>query len=83
VASGVFTVFGVTFPITDNTKFKDLLFDGLEKQGMGKWAFEPDPHAMAKLMIEHIDRKRKALGIDTARERMLASYEAQQNRKVG
>jgi carbon-monoxide dehydrogenase catalytic subunit len=69
VASGVFTVFGVTYPIIQNTKFYDLLFDGLEKQGLGKWAFTPDPYEMARLIIEHIDRKRAALGIDKARER--------------
>jgi carbon-monoxide dehydrogenase catalytic subunit len=39
VASGVFTVFGVTFPITKNTKFEELLVGGLEKDGLGKWAF--------------------------------------------
>ena len=71
VASGVFTVFGVTFPIVEGTKFHDLLFDGLEKQGLGKWGFSADPHEMAKMMIAHIDKKRKALGIDKARERVL------------
>ena len=71
VASGVFTVFGVTFPIVEGTKFHDLLFDGLEKQGLGKWGFSPDPHEMAQMMIAHIDKKRKALGIDKARERVL------------
>jgi carbon-monoxide dehydrogenase catalytic subunit len=71
VASGVFTVFGGTFPITENTKFHDLLFDGLEKQGLGKWGFANDPHEMAQLMLAHIDKKRAALGIDKARERVL------------
>ena len=71
VASGVFTVFGVTFPVTDGTKFQKLLFEGLEEQGMGKWGFAPDPHDMAKLIIAHIDKKRQALGIDKARERVL------------
>ena len=71
VASGVYTVFGVTFPAVDNTKFKDLLFDGLEKEGLGKWGFAADPYEMARLMIAHIDKKRKALGIDKARERVL------------
>jgi anaerobic carbon-monoxide dehydrogenase catalytic subunit len=71
VASGVFTVFGVTFPIVEGTKFHNLLFDGLEKQGMGKWGFTPDPIEMADMMIAHIDKKRKALGIDKARERIL------------
>ncbi|MCF8085568.1 MAG: anaerobic carbon-monoxide dehydrogenase catalytic subunit [Desulfohalobiaceae bacterium] len=71
VASGVFTAFGVTFPVTDNTKFRDLLFDGLEQQGMGKWGFAVDPQDMAQMMIGHIDKKRQELGIDKARERVL------------
>jgi len=71
VASGVFTAFGVTFPVTENTKFRDLLFDGLEQQGMGKWGFAVDPYDMAKMMIGHIDKKRQELGIDKSRERVL------------
>ncbi len=72
VASGVYTVFGVTFPIVENTKFHDHLFDKLESvQGLGKWGFATDPHDIANLMISHIDKKRKALGIDKARDRVL------------
>lgn len=71
VASGVYTVFGVTFPIIEETKFYKLLFDGLEELGFGKWGFSRDPYEMAQMMIAHIDKKRKALGIDTARERVL------------
>jgi len=71
VASGVYTIFGATFPVTDNTKFKDMLFQGLEDQGLGKWDFAVDPYEMAQKMIAHIDKKRKALGIDKARERVL------------
>ena len=71
VASGVFTVFGVTFPIIEGTKFHELLFGGLEEMCMGKWGFAIDPHDIAQMMIAHIDKKRKALGIDKARERVL------------
>jgi len=71
VASGVYTVFGVTFPIIEDTKFHKLLFEGLEEMGFGKWGFAADPYEMAQLMIAHIDKKRKALGIDKARERVL------------
>ena len=71
MASGVYTVFGVTFPIVEETKFHKLLFEGLEEQGLGKWGFTPDPYKMAKMMIAHIDKKRKELGIDKARERVL------------
>jgi carbon-monoxide dehydrogenase catalytic subunit len=71
VASGVYTVFGVTFPIVEETKFHKLLFEGLEEQGLGKWGFTADPYEMASTMIAHIDKKRKELGIDKARDRVL------------
>ncbi len=75
VSSGVYTIFGVTFPITDQTKFKNLLFQGMEDQGLGKWDFAVDPYDMAHKMIAHIDKKRHQLGIDKARERVLMSMD--------
>jgi len=71
VASGVFTVFGHTFPITKGTKFERHLFEELANKGFGKWGFAHDPHEMARMMIAHIDKKRKDLGIDKGRERVL------------
>jgi carbon-monoxide dehydrogenase catalytic subunit len=71
VSSGVFTVFGIGFPTIKDTKFHNLLFDGLEQQGYGKWGTAADPMEIAKMMITHIDKKRKELGIDKARERTL------------
>jgi carbon-monoxide dehydrogenase catalytic subunit len=82
VASGVFTVFGVTFPIIKDTKFHKLLFEGLEQRGMGKWGFTPDPHEMAQMMIAHIDAKRKDLGIDKARDRVLVDMETRREMDV-
>jgi len=49
----------------------DYLFKEFEGITGGMWAFEPDPIKAAQLMINHIDKKRKALGIDKARERIL------------
>ena len=71
VASGVFTVFGVTWPTLGSEEVTKLLFEDFEAMYGGMWAFEPDPIKAAHLMIEHIDKKRKALGIDKARERVL------------
>ena len=71
VASGVFTVFGTTWPTTGSDEVTKLLFEEFETTLKGKWGFEPDPLKAAKLMIEHIDKKRKALGIDKTRERVL------------
>ncbi len=72
VASGIYVVFGHTFPMTKGTKFEKHLFEDLEKQGFGKWAFADDPREMARLMIAHIDKKRRQLGIDKTRERVLS-----------
>jgi carbon-monoxide dehydrogenase catalytic subunit len=71
VSSGVFTVFGVTWPTLGNKEVTDFLFKGMEEMYGGMWAFEPDPIKGAQMMIAHIDKKRKALGIDKARERVL------------
>ena len=75
VASGVFTVFGVTWPTTGSKEVTDFLFKDFEEMYGGMWAFEPDPVKAAHMMIEHIDKKRKALGIDKARERVLYDME--------
>ncbi|MBI5583310.1 MAG: anaerobic carbon-monoxide dehydrogenase catalytic subunit [Deltaproteobacteria bacterium] len=76
VASGVYTVFGVTFPIIEETKFHRHLFEDLEGLGLGKWGFTADPYEMARLMIAHIEAKRKALGLDKGRERVLVDMAA-------
>ncbi len=71
VASGVFTVFGAAWPTLGSKEVTDFLFKDFEEMYGGMWAFEPDPIRAAQLMISHIDNKRKALGIDKARERVL------------
>ena len=71
VASGVYTIFGVTWPTVGSKDLTDYLFKGLEQSLGGKWDFEIDPYKMAQKMIAHIDLKRKALGIDKSRERVL------------
>ncbi|OGP63706.1 MAG: carbon-monoxide dehydrogenase catalytic subunit [Deltaproteobacteria bacterium RBG_13_49_15] len=71
VSSGVYTVFGVTFPTSGAPVFEKYLFEDLEKIYGGKWDFEPDPIKHARKMIAHIDKKRKELGIDKARDRVL------------
>jgi len=72
VASGVYTVFGLPFPVTGSEAVKDFLFDGIEEWTKGKWAtVEDDPSKMVGMIIDHIDNKRKALGIDKKKERVL------------
>jgi len=71
VASGVYTVFGVTLPVTGAPVFQNHLFKELESLYGGMWDLVEDPYEHAAKMIAHIDKKRKALGIDKARERVL------------
>lgn len=61
VASGVFTVFGTPHPILGSKNVTDLVCGGLEEMVGGKFAFESDPIKAAHLMIEHMNKKRKAL----------------------
>jgi anaerobic carbon-monoxide dehydrogenase catalytic subunit len=71
VSSGVYTVFGYHMPLDGAPVLKDYLYEELEKVYGGMWDCEPDPIKHAHKMIAHIDKKRKALGIDKARERVL------------
>ena len=71
VVSGVYTVFGVTLPTSGAPVFHDYICKELENIYGGMWDIEVDPIKHARLMIAHIDKKRKALGIDKARDRVL------------
>jgi anaerobic carbon-monoxide dehydrogenase catalytic subunit len=72
VASGVYVLFGAGFPTINEDVCTNYLFKDIEKTYGGKWDFvEKDPYEMAKRCIAQIDAKRKALGIDKARERVL------------
>ncbi|RLC31037.1 MAG: carbon-monoxide dehydrogenase catalytic subunit [Deltaproteobacteria bacterium] len=82
VASGVYTVFGVTLPTSGAPVFHDYISKDLEKIYGGMWDVEPDPVKHAQLMIAHIDKKRKQLGIDKARERVLMDMADRQKLEV-
>jgi carbon-monoxide dehydrogenase catalytic subunit len=71
VASGVYTVFGVTFPTLGARRLTEYLFNGIAKELGGRWDFEPDPVKAADRMIAHIDERRRALGLDKDKERVL------------
>jgi carbon-monoxide dehydrogenase catalytic subunit len=71
VSSGVYTVFGTVFPAEGAPVFQRFLFEEMEKMYGGMWDFEKDPIKHARMMIAHIDKKRKELGIDKARERVM------------
>lgn len=72
VASGALVVFAKeVMPIFGSDNVVDYLFNGIEKDLGGRWAVESDPIKAAKLIIDHIEAKRDALGINKKAERKL------------
>jgi carbon-monoxide dehydrogenase catalytic subunit len=71
VASGVYTVFGVSFPSLGAKEFTHHLFKEHFDMYGGMWDYEPDPIEGANKMIAHIDERRQALGLDKKKERVL------------
>ena len=82
VASGVFTVFGVGLPVTGSPEFSRLLFRDFEDLFGGMWAVETGPGKMAGKIIEHIDKKREALGISKGKKRVLYDMEMRRDLEV-
>jgi carbon-monoxide dehydrogenase catalytic subunit len=71
VASGVYTVIAEPLPVLGAPNLTRYLTDEIEKDVGGKWAFERDPIKASHMMIEHIESKRDALGINKESERKL------------
>jgi len=63
VASGIFTVVNPALPVKGSRFVEELLTKTFEKHFGATWAFEEDPIKAARLMIDHIDRKRADLGL--------------------
>jgi anaerobic carbon-monoxide dehydrogenase catalytic subunit len=61
VASGAMVVFGNPYPLSGSHNLTKFVTEDVESITGGKWAFESDPVQMAKIIIEHIDKKRQAL----------------------
>ncbi|TKJ37486.1 MAG: carbon-monoxide dehydrogenase catalytic subunit [Planctomycetes bacterium B3_Pla] len=76
VASGALVVFAEeVMPILGSENVSDYLFNGIEKDLGGHWAIESDPVKAAEMIIEHIEGKRDALGINKEAERKLYDME--------
>jgi carbon-monoxide dehydrogenase catalytic subunit len=72
VSSGALVVFGEQFlPVSGSKNVSDYLFSGIEKDLGGRWALESDPVKAAEMIIQHIESKRDALGINKETERKL------------
>lgn len=81
VSSGVFTAFGITLPVFGSPAVHKYLTEDIEKEVGAKWAFGLSASEMAAAMIDHINSKRAALGIDKKQERVLYDMEARRQLK--
>jgi len=70
VASGVYVIFGGASPVSgmpdrmaDSDIVLNYISEGWENLYGGKLEFIPDPDEMIKATLEHIDKKRAALGL--------------------
>jgi len=70
VASGAYVIFGGSSPVSgmpDKVSDSDLVLryisEGWEELYGGKLEFIPDPDEMIRATLEHIDKKREALGL--------------------
>jgi len=63
IASGIFTVLGTVPPVLGSAEVAALLTSGAEDLIGGKFAVEQDPVKAADLILEHIEKKRSALGL--------------------
>ncbi|MBU2567892.1 MAG: anaerobic carbon-monoxide dehydrogenase catalytic subunit [Elusimicrobia bacterium] len=61
VASGIYTVLGIPFPILGGKEITEFVTKGLENIVGANFAFESDPIKAAELIIKHLNKKREAL----------------------
>ena len=81
-ASGGYTVFsGEPIPIESSTEVKKIMTEGWQKKYGGQLEYISDIEELLNKVISVIQEKRKALKIDTKKERVLLDMEARRTLK--
>lgn len=63
VGSGLYTIMGSKSPVANSPIVERFLSEGWEERIGGKLEFIPDPEVAVEKALEHIDKKRAALGL--------------------
>lgn len=71
VASGIYIVFGMNTPVAGAPDMQRLLTKEMEDLVGARWDFERDLKKIGRMMMDHIEKKRDALGINVKKERKL------------
>ncbi|RJX35829.1 MAG: anaerobic carbon-monoxide dehydrogenase catalytic subunit [Desulfurivibrio sp.] len=82
VSSGAYVIFQ-SLPLTGSKNFHKFMTEGMDEIYGGCWDIEEDPLKLARKMIARIDLKRKELGIDKKRERVLFDMEMRRDLGAG
>jgi len=83
VASGASVIFGgVDSPVRGSETVSKVLTEGWDEKFGATFKFIPDKEGIFKASMEHIQAKRKALGIDTQKERVLFDMEMRRELNV-
>jgi anaerobic carbon-monoxide dehydrogenase catalytic subunit len=83
VASGAYVLFGgAKSPVEASTEVTNLISEGWEKKVGGKFEFVPEWQEIVTRTLDHIQKKRQALGIDEKKERVLFDMEARRQLSV-
>ncbi|MBU0965971.1 MAG: anaerobic carbon-monoxide dehydrogenase catalytic subunit [Proteobacteria bacterium] len=82
VSSGAYVIFQ-NLPLTGSKNFHKFMGEGMDEMYGGRWDIEEDPLKLAQKMIARIDLKRKELGIDKKRERVLFDMEMRRDLGTG
>lgn len=82
VSSGAYVIFQ-NLPLTGSKNFTKFMTEGMDEIYGGRWDIEEDPLKLAQKMIARIDLKRKELGIDKKRERVLFDMEMRRDLGTG
>jgi|WetSurMetagenome_2_1015567.scaffolds.fasta_scaffold00046_2 anaerobic carbon-monoxide dehydrogenase catalytic subunit len=71
VASGMLVLLGSPLHVTGGEKLDGFLTRGVEEAFGGRFAWSSGTAEQVKIILEHIDKKRAALGINAKRSRVL------------
>jgi carbon-monoxide dehydrogenase catalytic subunit len=81
VSSGAYVVFGPNFPTSGSKVVTDFCFNGMLDIYGGCWDVAGTANEFANKMIDKINMKRAALGLDKKKERVL--FDMAMRRELG
>ncbi len=81
VSSGAYVAFGPSFPTTGSKVVTDFCFNGMNDVYGGSWDMAVTANEFSNKLIDKIDQRRKALGLDKKKERVL--FDMAMRRELG